>query len=90
MGFKLSIAGINKLIEKGYVDEAFSEIMSNRIRWDQWSNGFIAVYLVNQLGKENIRKIYDAINLGYSLFDKRFLSKRRLKALEDAYQTYCK
>ena len=28
----LSIAGINKLIEKGYVDKAFSEIMGNRIK----------------------------------------------------------
>lgn len=78
----LSIAGINKLIEKGYVDKAFSEIMGNRIKWNKWSPKFIAYYLINQLGSDNISALYKSI----SFMDQRCLSKRRLEVLEGAYK----
>lgn len=89
MGFKLSIAGINKLIETGYVDEAFSELFK-RIKWNQWSDGFISWYLVEQVGKENICKFYDFYGSTAPFFDNRYCSERRFKALRSAYETYCK
>jgi hypothetical protein len=95
--FKLSIAAIRELISKGYLGEAFSEIMNNRIKWTEWNQDFIAKYLADQLGRENICKLCEAINskrgsniIDHAFFDKRFLSKRRLKALEKAYELYCR
>ena len=95
--FKLSIAAIRELISKGYFGEAFSEIMNNRIKWDEWNPNFRAKYLVDQLGRENICKLYEAINsrkggnvIGRAFFDRRSISKRRLEVLEYAYKLYCR
>jgi len=95
--FKLSITQIRELIKKGYLSRAFSEIMNNRIKWDEWNPNFRAKYLVDQLGRENICKLYEVINsrkgsnvIGCGFFDRRSISKRRLEVLEYAYKLYCR
>lgn len=92
MGFKLSMEQIKELIKKGYLDEAFSELMNNRMKWNKWGKGFRSKYMIDQLGIENICKLYEAIKYPVhgALFDKRSLSKRRVEVLEDAYELYCK
>lgn len=93
MSFPLKIKTVCEMIEKGYLHEAFSEIMNKRMDWTtKWPRWFRARYLIDQLGQNNVKTLYWAtrdsdwqVYGGRPSFDRRSLSKRRLKVLEDAY-----
>lgn len=82
MGFKWGIARIRELVKEGYLSEAFSEIMNNRMRYNEWSFNFKVQYLIDQLGCENISTLYESI----PFLNQRCLSERRLEVLEAAYK----
>lgn len=87
--YRAPISIIREAIEKGNYNGAFSRLMNDRMKWDKYSPRFRAQYLVDQLGVENIKRLYFAYKQGF-LVDARIFSERRVKVLREAYEAFCK